>query len=221
MVSQAPAEEIISTDCRLVSKNLTKRHRQQELRFDWDVAGGTNQVNSLHPALTLLDEVRESEGRLLVHLSLDEVEGVALVQSHHPKEAVLSLGSLWAPVETHFLLGSGLEYNFTAETERREERGVTHITNNIRSFPTKYWSVEICQLTPQFSKVIRHTETVRHCADSVLQEFEATRELRRVVGVGDHSCSDGLNIMSSNTLSHTLTKGMFAAVDEIKNSPDG
>ena len=79
MVSQAPAEEIISTDCRLVSKNLTKRHRQQELRFDWDVTGGTDQVNSLHPALALLDEVRESEGRLLVHLSLDEVEGVPLV----------------------------------------------------------------------------------------------------------------------------------------------
>ena len=121
-----------------------------------------------------------------MHLSLDEVEGVALVQSHHPKEAVLSLGSLWPPVKTHLLLGSGLKHNFSVE--RGEVRGETHITNNIRSLPTKYWSVEICQLTPQFSEVVRHTETVRHCADSVLQEFEMTGELWRVVGVGNHSC---------------------------------
>lgn len=69
---------------------------------------------------------------------------------------------------------------------------MTHITNYIRSLPAKYWSVEICQLTPEFSEIIRHTETVRHCADSVLQELEVTAELRRVVGVGDHPCSDGL-----------------------------
>ena len=100
---------------------LTERQRQEELGFHWDVAGGTNQVNPLHPALPLLHEVRKSEGRLLMHLALDEVEGVSLVQSHHPKEAVLSLGSLWSPVKTHLLLCSGLQDNLTGE--RREERG--------------------------------------------------------------------------------------------------
>ena len=80
------------------------------------MVGGTNQVYSLHPALPLLDEVREGEGRLLVHLSLDEVEGVALVQGHHPKEAVLSLGSLRPPVKTHLSLGPGLKQNSVGET---------------------------------------------------------------------------------------------------------
>ena len=62
-----------------------------------------------------------------MHLSLDEVEGVALVQSHHPKEAVLSLGSLWPPVKTHLLLGSGLKDNLTGERgEGRGERGDSH-----------------------------------------------------------------------------------------------
>ena len=75
----------------------------------------------------------------------------------------------------------------------------THLTNNVRSLPAKYRPVEICQRTPEFPEVIRHAETVRHCADSVLQEFEVTAELRRVVGVGDHPCSDGL------TMSQTIS----------------
>ena len=40
---------------------------------------GTHQVNPLHPTLPLLDKVGEGEGRLLMHLPLDKVEGIALV----------------------------------------------------------------------------------------------------------------------------------------------
>ena len=69
---------------------------------------GADQVYSLHPPLPLLDEVREGEGRLLVHLPLDEVEGVALVQSHNTEEAVLRLGALGAPVKADLLLSTSL-----------------------------------------------------------------------------------------------------------------
>ena len=69
---------------------------------------GTHQVNPLHPTLPLLDKVGEGEGRLLMHLPLDKVEGIALVQSHHPKKAVLSLGSFRPPVETDLLLSTSL-----------------------------------------------------------------------------------------------------------------
>ena len=64
----------------------------------------------------------------------------------------------------------------------------THIANNIRSLPPEYWSVEICQLTSQFSEVISHAETVGYCADSVLPILEVAGELRGIVGVGDDSC---------------------------------
>ena len=63
----------------------------------------------MHGKLPLLEEVLKGEGALLVHLPLDEVKGVALVQRHHPEEAVLRLGAVRPPVKSHFPLCPGLE----------------------------------------------------------------------------------------------------------------
>ena len=101
-----------------------------------------------------------------MHLSLDEVEGVSSIKSDHSKEAVLGLGTLQTPVKGDLPLSPG-------------------IADNIGTFPSEDWFVEVGELTPQLPVVISHSEAVRHGAESVLEILEVTVELRRIVSVGD------------------------------------
>ena len=76
-------------------RNLPAVHHQQE---------------PLQPALSLLQEVVDREGALLPHLSLNEVEGVALSLRHHPEVIVLSHTAVRAVVKRHATLGLHLHH---------------------------------------------------------------------------------------------------------------
>ena len=101
-----------------------------------------------------------------MHLSLYEVESVSSTKSDHSKEAVLGLGTLQTPVKGDLSLCPG-------------------IADNIGTFPSEDWFVEVGELTAQLPVVISHSEAVSHGAESVLEILEVTVELRRIVGVGD------------------------------------
>ena len=102
-----------------------------------------------------------------MHFSFNEVKGVSSVQRYHAKETILGLGALQAPVEGDLPL-------------------CPSIAHHIGSFPAKDGFVEVCQLTAELAKVVCDSEAVSHRAKSVLEIFEETVELRRVVGVCDH-----------------------------------
>lgn len=58
--------------------------------------------------LALLEEVREGEWRLFVHLPRDEAELVAQVHGAHGKKAIFGLGAFRAVVEGNSTLGANL-----------------------------------------------------------------------------------------------------------------
>lgn len=82
---------------------------QQQLVLERYHLGVDHQQDALEPALALLQEVEQRERRLLVHLALDEVEGVALAEGAHRKEAVLGHRAIDAVVKGHGTLGTDLE----------------------------------------------------------------------------------------------------------------
>lgn len=94
-----------------------KRHRypgvaraaEEELLANRDGLGVDDEQDALEPTLALLEEVAESEGGLLPHLALDEVEVVALAVGAHREEAVLGDGAVQAVVEGDCLLSGQLE----------------------------------------------------------------------------------------------------------------
>lgn len=72
---------------------------EEELHRQGNVPRVHHQVDALHPALPLLQKVRQREGRLLPHFALDEVEAVALAEGDHGKVAVLGHRPVEAIVE--------------------------------------------------------------------------------------------------------------------------
>ena len=121
-----------------------------------------DEEDALDPALALLQEVPEGEGRLLPHLAVDPVERVALGHGRHGEVGVLGNAALGAVVERDGALGARLAHDERALEQ--EER-----------------LVEALQAEAQHAHVGAHAKRVGqrgHPVDDLL------------VGVGDEALAD-------------------------------
>ena len=98
----------ISRFLQALNDNIKQKYFQTPFFSRCPLIIPANHVNTLHPPFPLLEEVLKGERGFFMHLSVYEVESVALIQGHNSKEAVFSLRTVRAPVKRYFSLGPGL-----------------------------------------------------------------------------------------------------------------